>query len=109
MSPILSETFRGRQRIYVAGLSRCIRLGCAAVRTVGPLTVTIEIERVPLDLKCIDIGNHLLDILDTGVTEFHDLLTVQTNQMIMLPEKIRGLIFGLRITKLVAHHQITLQ
>lgn len=57
--------------------------------------MAIEIERMPCDLKGVYIGNHLLDILYAWVTELQDLLAIQTNQMVVLSEEERGLIFGL--------------
>lgn len=79
----------------MAGLSCCSRLGRTAVNAVGPLTVTIEIERMPCDLEGVYIGNHLLDILDARVTELEDLLTIQAYQVVVLSKEERGLIFGL--------------
>ena len=57
--------------------------------------MTIEIERMPCDLKGIHIGYHLLDILDAWVTELQDLLAIQANQMVVLPKEERGFIFSL--------------
>ncbi len=57
--------------------------------------MTVEVERMPCDLKGVYIGNHLLDILDAWVAELHDLLAIQANQMVMLSEEERGFVFGL--------------
>ena len=57
--------------------------------------MTIEIERMPCDLKGIHISNHLLDILDAWIAELQDLLAIQANQVVVLSEEEGGFIFGL--------------
>ena len=85
--------------------SRC----CAAVGAVCSLTVAVQVECVALYLEGIDVRNHFLDLLDAWITKLHDMVTIQTDQMIMLPKAEGGFIFGLRVSELMADYEVGIQ
>ena len=63
---------------------------------------------MPNNVKLKDLGHHLLDAVDSRVTEFKELVTVLTNKMIMLRITVGGLVFGVLVSKLMAPDQLTL-
>lgn len=69
--------------------------GCAAVGAVYSLAVAIQVECMALYLEGIDVRDHFLDLLDAWITKFHDVVTIQADQMIMLPKAEGRFIFGL--------------
>lgn len=62
-----------------------------------------------LDLEGIDVRDHFLDLLDAWITKLHDMVTIQADQMIMLPKAEGGFIFGLRVSKLMADYEVGIQ
>lgn len=59
---------------------------CAAVDAICPLAVAVQVECVALYLEGIDVCDHFLDFLDAWITKLHDMVTIQADQMIMLPK-----------------------
>lgn len=82
---------------------------CAAVRAVYSLAVAVKVECVALYLEGIDVCDHFLDLLDAWITKLHDMVTIQADQMIMLPKAEGGFIFGLRVSELMADHEVRIQ
>lgn len=82
---------------------------CAAVGAVCSLAVAIQVECMSLDLEGIDVRDHFLDLLDAWITKLHDMVTIQADQMIMLPKAEGGFIFGLRVSKLMADYEVGIQ
>ena len=58
----------------------------AAVGAVCSLAVAVQVECVALYLESVDVCDHFLDLLDAGITKLHDMVTIQADQMIMLPK-----------------------
>lgn len=82
---------------------------CAAVGAVYSLAVAVQVECVALYLEGIDVCDHFLDLLDARITKFHDMVTIQADQMIMLPKAEGGFIFGLRVSELMADYEVGIQ
>ncbi len=82
---------------------------CAAVGAVCSLAVAVKVECVALYLEGIDVCNHFLDLLDAWITKFHDMVTIQADQMIMLPKAEGRFIFGLRVSKLMSDYEVGIQ
>lgn len=82
---------------------------CAAVGAVCSLAVAIQVECMSLDLEGIDVRDHFLDLLDARIAKLHHMVTIQADQMIMLPKAEGGLIFGLRVSKLMADYEVGIQ
>ena len=80
-----------------------------SVPAVLTLAVTEEVQGVTLDFEPVDVSYHVLDTLDTRVAEFHHMMTIETNQMVMLPVPVGCFVLGLALTELVPDHQIALQ
>jgi hypothetical protein len=53
--------------------------------------------------------NGLLDNLDPGIAEFHNLPGIGKDHMIMLPVEIRFLVLCLVLAKLMPPHQLAIQ
>ena len=82
---------------------------CAAVGAVYSLAVAVQVEGMSLYLERIDVCDHFLDLLDAWITKLHDMVAIQTDQMIMLPKAEGGFIFGLRVSELVADYEVGIQ
>ena len=82
---------------------------CATVGAVYSLAVAVKVESVALYLEGIDVCDHFLDLLDAWITKLHDMVTIQADQMIMLPKPEGGFIFGLRVSELMADHEVRIQ
>lgn len=80
-----------------------------SVLAVLTLAVTEEVQGVTLDFEPVDVSHHVLDALDTRVAELHHMMTIETNQMVMLPVPVGCFILGRTLTELVPDHQIALQ
>lgn len=59
------------------------------------------------DIEFIDIGDHLLNALDPRIAEFEELVTVDADQMVVLPVAVRAFVFGLAVPELMTYDQIT--
>lgn len=62
-----------------------------------------------LYLEGVDFCDHFLDLVDAWITKLHDMVTIQTDQMIMLPKAEGGFIFGLRVSELMADYEVGIQ
>ncbi len=71
--------------------------------------MAVKVECVSLYLEGIDVCDHFLDFLDAWITKLHDMVTIQADQMIMLPKAEGGFIFGLRVSELMADHEVRIQ
>lgn len=81
----------------------------AAVGTVCSLAVAVQVEGMSLYLERIDVCDHFLDLLDAWITKLHDMVTIQADQMIMLPKAEGRFIFGLRVSELMADYEVGIQ
>jgi len=81
-------------------------LGCVATPTVVVEAVTVQIEGMTLDVEVVDFCDHILDTLYPWVTKFQYLLTVETDQVVVLPVSERRLVLGALCTKLVPYRQV---
>ena len=59
-----------------------------------------------LYLERIDVCDHFLDLLDARITKLHDMVTIQADQMIMLPKAEGRFILGLRVSELMADYEV---
>ncbi len=71
--------------------------------------MAVKIQGVALDVEPVNVGHQFLNVLDPRVTEFQDVLAVQTNEMIMLPVPVRRLVLGLCVSKLVTNDEVAIQ
>ena len=62
-----------------------------------------------LDFEPVNVGHHILDTLDARVAEFHHMMAVETNQMVMLPVPVGCFVFGRALAELMPDDQIALQ
>jgi len=70
--------------------------------------VPIHIQGVVLDVELVDLGHHLLDALQTGVAELEELVTVDADEVIVLPVTEGSLELRLVLPELVADDEIAL-
>jgi hypothetical protein len=60
-----------------------------------------------LDFHFKNVGNHVPDTLNPRVTEFEEVVAVFADQVIVLPEAVTALVFGLFVTKLMTNNEVT--
>lgn len=77
-----------------------------ASRAVFLLAVTVHIERVVTDLKFEYFCDHVANALNPGVTKLKQLVAIQTDEMVVLPETEGSLVFGLLVSELMPDHQV---
>jgi len=58
-------------------------------------------------IKPQNIPHHCLDLLHPGVTKLKNLSAVLADQMIVLTEGQRTLVYGIRLSELMPGHEIT--
>lgn len=66
----------------------------------------VENQGVVHDIKFQHVAHHVLDILDARVAEFHHLMAVGTDEVVVLPVAVRFFVLGQVTAKLVLGNQI---
>jgi len=60
------------------------------------------------NVKLKNICHHLPDALDAWIAELEQMMTLLTDQVIMLPETVGPFVFGLLVAELMPDNQVAI-